>query len=154
MARGKLDVWALCRILRKNTDFLRRVIAPVGGTGGVTLSQVCPHCNSFLRRTMFGAYRRDTETATRERRSTAVGGVRCVEAHTNGERPTGYWWCSSVPMPMKQRCSNALKLLANKQTDGDSPIQSIVAGLRERSRKESWTGLEVSSKSTTTWQWT
>ena len=33
--------------LRKSTDFLRRVIAPVGGMGGVTLSYVCPHCNSF-----------------------------------------------------------------------------------------------------------
>ena len=30
---------------------------------------------------------------------------------------------------------NALKLLANQQTDGDSPIQSIVTGLHERSRK-------------------
>ena len=34
-------------ILRKSTDFLRRIIAPVGGKGGVTLSYVCPHCNSF-----------------------------------------------------------------------------------------------------------
>ena len=28
--------------LRKSTDFLRRVIAPVGGIGGVFLSCVCP----------------------------------------------------------------------------------------------------------------
>ena len=91
-------------------------------------------------RTTFGGYRRDTETAITERRSTAVGVVRCVEANTNGERPTGYWWCSSVSMPMKRRCSkrtqrrlglcgnliNALKLLANQQKDGDSQIQSIV----------------------------
>ena len=97
-----------------------------------------------------GLHRRDTETATTERRSIAVGGVRNVEAHTNGERPTGYWLCSSVPMPMKQRCSkrtrrhkgnvtdnliNALKLLSNLQRDGDSPIQSNVTGLHERSRK-------------------
>ena len=34
-------------IRRKSTDFLRRVIAPVGGMGGVTLSYICPHCNSF-----------------------------------------------------------------------------------------------------------
>ena len=34
-------------ILRKSTDFLRRTIAPVGGSGGVTLSYICPHCNSF-----------------------------------------------------------------------------------------------------------
>ena len=30
---------------------------------------------------------------------------------------------------------NALKLLANQQKDGDSPIRSIVTGLHERSRK-------------------
>ena len=36
---------------------------------------------------------------------------------------------------------NALKLLANQQTDGDSPIQSIVTGLHERSRKGIMDGL-------------
>ena len=34
-------------ILRKSTDFLRRVVAAVGGMGGVTFLYVCPHCNSF-----------------------------------------------------------------------------------------------------------
>ena len=27
---------------------LRRMIAPAGGQGGVTLSYLCPNCNSFL----------------------------------------------------------------------------------------------------------
>ena len=36
---GRLGI--VQEILRKNTDFLRRVIAPVGGMGGVTLSFVC-----------------------------------------------------------------------------------------------------------------
>ena len=31
-------------ILRKSTDFLRRIIVPVEGLGGVTLSYVCSHC--------------------------------------------------------------------------------------------------------------
>ena len=31
--------------LRKSTDFLRRIIAPVGGREGVTLSYICPHSN-------------------------------------------------------------------------------------------------------------
>ena len=31
----------------KSTDFLRRIIAPVDGLGGVTLSYVCPHGNNF-----------------------------------------------------------------------------------------------------------
>ena len=30
-----------------STDYLRRIIAPVGGQGGVTVSYLCPHCNSF-----------------------------------------------------------------------------------------------------------
>ena len=32
---------------RITLGFLRRVISPVVGMGGVTLSYVCPHCNSF-----------------------------------------------------------------------------------------------------------
>ena len=32
---------------QKITDFLRLIIAPVGGQGGVTLSCVCPHCHRF-----------------------------------------------------------------------------------------------------------
>ena len=34
-------------IILKSTDFLRRIIAPARGQGGVTLSYLCPHCNSF-----------------------------------------------------------------------------------------------------------
>ena len=75
-------------ILRISTDFLRRIIAPVGGRRGVTLSIICPHCNSFPLEDFFGGYRRQTETAT-TRRSTAVGGAQSVEknyewrAHTH-----------------------------------------------------------------------
>ena len=35
-------------ILRKSTDFLRRIFAPNGGAGAVTFSYVCPHCHSLL----------------------------------------------------------------------------------------------------------
>ena len=35
------------QILPKSTDVLRRIIVPVGGQGGVTLSYVCPHCHRF-----------------------------------------------------------------------------------------------------------
>ena len=34
-------------IMLISTDYLRRIIAPVGGQGGVTMSYLCPHCNSF-----------------------------------------------------------------------------------------------------------
>ena len=34
-------------ISQKSTDFLRRIIVPVEGQGGVTLSYVCPHCHRY-----------------------------------------------------------------------------------------------------------
>ena len=34
-------------IMIRSTDYLRRIIAPVGGQRGVTMSYLCPHCNSF-----------------------------------------------------------------------------------------------------------
>ena len=95
------------------------------------------------------------DAAQEKQGSIATGGVQLVEANTNGEHPTGYWWCSSVSMPTKRKSSkhmrhrwgfvttwsNALKLLANQQKDGDSPIQNIVTGLHERSRRGIMDGL-------------
>ena len=34
-------------IIITSTDCLRRIIAPAGRQGGVTMSYLCPHCNSF-----------------------------------------------------------------------------------------------------------
>ena len=34
-------------IMLRSMDYLRRTIAPVGGQGGVTMSYLCPNCNSF-----------------------------------------------------------------------------------------------------------
>ena len=63
----------------------------------------------------------------------------------NGEHQTGFWWCSSAQTKKRRTFSgrkrsckdfenliNALKLLANNQRDGDSPIQNIVTGFREK----------------------
>ena len=36
------------KIMLRSTDYLRRIISPVGGQGGVTMSFLCPNCNSFL----------------------------------------------------------------------------------------------------------
>ena len=91
---GRLGI--VQEIIGKSTDFLRKVMAPVGGMGGVTLSKICPHIKSF-------SLEDNIWWETAERRST-VGGVRYVEADTNGEHQTGYWWCSSVPTPSKQKC--------------------------------------------------
>ena len=102
-------------------------------------------------RTTFGASRPDMEIATkRRRRSTAVGGAQSVEDKMNVEHPTGFWWCSLTQTKMKRQFSghavpqrlcenliNVLKLLANLQIDGDSPIQNIVTGLREKGKERS-----------------
>ena len=100
---GRLDIAQ--DILRKSTDFLRRIIAPVDGMGGVSLSYVCPHCNCFPLDDYSCGCRRGTETATTEKRSIATGGARLAEANTNGEPHTGYWWHRSVSTPMMRRCS-------------------------------------------------
>ena len=34
-------------ILIGSTDYLRRIISPVGGQGGVTVSYLCPYCNGL-----------------------------------------------------------------------------------------------------------
>ena len=34
-------------IMIRSTDYLRRIIPPAVGQGGVTMSHLCPHCNSF-----------------------------------------------------------------------------------------------------------
>ena len=41
----------------------------------------------------------------------------------------------AAPLELCDNLVNALKLLANQQKDGDSPIQSIVTVLHERNRK-------------------
>ena len=91
--------------LRKRQEFLQRVIAPVDGREESPCRMSAHIATVFLWRTTFGGYRRRSALETTERRNAATGGVRLVEANTNGERPTGYWWCSSVSMPMKRRSS-------------------------------------------------
>ena len=47
----------------------------------------------------------------------------------------------AVPQGLRENLLNALKLLANQQKDGDSPIQNMVIGLCVRSRKGLTEGL-------------
>ena len=44
--RGRKDEHC-ARVHAEKYDNLRRIIAPVGGQGGVTMSYLCPNCNSF-----------------------------------------------------------------------------------------------------------
>ena len=88
-------------ILRKSTDFLRRIIEPEDGMGGVTLSNVCPHCfplNDYIWRVSTGHGRRQQQKG------------RALQLVVRGSRPirvesqTGFWWYRSVSTPMKRRC--------------------------------------------------
>ena len=107
-----------------------------------------------LGRITFGGSQRDMETATIGRRRVAVGGARFVVVSTSGVHRTGYWSYRSVrtnasqekvfkaaPQGLCENLINVLKLLANQQSDGDSPVQSVVTGLHERSRKGTMDGL-------------
>ena len=137
---GRLGI--VQEILRKSTDFLRRIIAPVGGRGGVTLSYICPHCNSFPLEDKIWWVSTDMET-TERRRCAVCGGkyersapnrILVVQLGTN-EDEAKVFRAHAVPQGLCENLINALKLLANQQRDGDSPIQNIVTGLRERSRE-------------------
>ena len=91
----------------------------------------------FLWRTISGGFRR--------RRSTAVGGVQSVEKGMNGEPnrilvvqlgtkedEATFFRAHGVLQGLSENLINALKLLANQQKDGDSPIQNIIIGLKEK----------------------
>ena len=84
--------------LRKSTDFLRRIIVPVEGQGGVTLSYVCPHCHRSRSKTTFGGFRLGTE------RSGAACGVRLSAASTIGILLTELWSHKTARTAEMQRC--------------------------------------------------
>ena len=114
--------------------FLRRIIAPAGGQGGVTLSYLCQNCNSFPLED-----NRWWVSAGKEALQLVVPNL--WRKNLNGERPTGHWWqtgasasqanvsnARAVPQGLCENLINAFKLLANQQKDGDSPIQSMCSG--------------------------
>ena len=133
-------------IMFKSTDYLRRIIAPVGGHGGVAMSYLCPHCNSFP--------------------------LEDFVWWVSGGKTTK-WWCAIFAQRYDWRqtnrllvmqtgenfeqakvlkahavlqglCANlisALKLLAHQQEDGDGLPQNIVTNLGKGSRKSLTDGL-------------
>ena len=78
----------------KSTDYLRRIIAPVGGQGVVTMSYLCPHCNSFPLEDGKGA---------------TIGGARSVERNTIGSNQTGFWSYTQVKVSIRPRNSKHMQ---------------------------------------------
>ena len=100
-------------------------------------------------RTASGGYRRDTEKATTEKKRhcswwCAAGGgqyewrapsrILVVQLGTNASGAKVFK-AHAAPHGLCDNLINALKLLADQQKAGGSPVQSIVTGLREREQK-------------------
>ena len=120
-------------IMFQSTDYLRRIIAQVGGQGGVTMSYLCPNCNSFPLE--------DYVWWSLGRKSTKWWCAICGEKY-DWKQPnrllvvqTGdsfeqakVFKAHAVPRGLCANLVNALKLLANQQEDGDGLPQNIVNG--------------------------
>ena len=72
-------------IMIRSTDYLRRIIAPAGGQGGVAMS--------YLR------------IVTVSHWKTTFGGARSVERNTIGSYRTGSWWCKQAKVLTQSACS-------------------------------------------------
>ena len=64
-----------------------------------------------------------------------------IQLSTNANEAKVYR-ARAAPLVLCENSVNALELLANQQKDGDSPIESIVTGLHEKSRKGIMDGLK------------
>ena len=102
-------------IILKNTDFLRRIIAPARGQGGVTMSYLCPNCNSFPLEDVWWVSAGKKHCSWR----CAICEERCDWKAPN--RLLVVQIGVSASQAEVFRAHNALKLLANQQKDGDRP---------------------------------
>ena len=116
------------QFLHMSTDFLRRIIVPVDGQGGVTPSYVCPHCHRYPHDCIWWV---SSGRCPRRTRSSATGGVLHVAASTAGEIRTECRLDRIVRAAVKHmffermlrlmeyaaNLINALKLLVNQQTE-------------------------------------
>ena len=78
----------------KSTGYLRRIIAPVGGQGGVTMSYLCPTCNSF-------PLEEDRKVVVRK----------FVEKGMTGDNQSGCWSCKQGKALSRQRSSKRMRHL-------------------------------------------
>ena len=112
-------------IVLKNTDFLRRIIAPAGGQGGVTLSYLCPRCNSFSLENYIWWV-----SAGKKHCSLwcAIGGenyewrapnrLLVVQTVASASKAKVFK-AHAVPQGLCENLINALKLLANQEKEGE-----------------------------------
>ena len=117
--------------------------------GGVILSYVCPHCDCFpLDDYIWWVSAGHGDGNNRKKKHcnwwcAACGGqyewrapnrILVVQLGVNANEAKVFR-AHAASLGLCDNLINALKLLANKQKDGDSPFQSIVTDLHERSRR-------------------
>ena len=131
----------------KSKDFLRRIFAPVGGQGGVTLSCLCPNCNSFP----LEDYVLWVTAGKTTKWWCAICGVKYDWRQPNrlfvvqtGEsvEQAKVFKAHAIPQGLCENLIDASKLLANQQEDGDGLLQNIVTNLGKGSRKGLTEGLQ------------
>ena len=88
-------------IMFKSTDYLRRIIAPDGGQGGVTMSYLCPYCNSFFLEYYIWW--------VSGRKGATIGGAHFVKKNTNGSNQTSCWSYKQEKVLRRPRCSKHMQ---------------------------------------------
>ena len=89
-------------ITLRSTDYLRCIIAPVGGQGGVAMSCLCPHCNSFpLEDCIWWVSGENIQS----------GGAQFVEKSTTGSNRTGCQSYKQVTVLSRPRYSKHMHYL-------------------------------------------
>ena len=87
-------------IMLNSADSLRRIIAPVGGQGGVTMSYLCPNCNGFLLEDyVCGSLPEKPQS----------GGAQMVEKSMTGGNRTGFWSCIQEKDLSRRRSSKRIR---------------------------------------------
>ena len=127
-------------VMFKSTDYLRRLIAPVEGQGRCHNVLPMPALQQLPsgRQRLVGLWEKTYKVVLRN----------VWRKSTTGDNQTGCWSCmqgkfragkgllsacgTSRP---ERKLTNALKLQANQQEDGDSLLQSIVTNFGKESRK-------------------
>ena len=140
-------------IMLRRTDCLRRIIAPAGEQGGVTLSYLCPHCNSFQMEDYMwwvSAGKKHSSwwcAVCGEKYDRRAPNRLLVVQTGESASQAKVFKAHAVPQGLFENLICALKFLANQQEDGGGRILSIATVLCERSRKGIMEGLRFFFKS-------
>ena len=143
----KLDAWALCRKIGGRTR------NSCGGPSRRSVQRELSLCRLFARSFSLEDYiwwvsmgHGDSNNRKKKHCNwwcAACGGryewrapnrILVVQLGTNAHEAKVFK-AHAAPQGLCETLMNALKLLANQQTDGDSPIQSIVTGVKEKKQQ-------------------